>query len=197
MMPFVTEELWSRLPGHRGLLATSPWAATQPEWHDADAEARIDLLKGVVTEARRLRAELSLDPKKRVRIVLVADDEERREQLASLRPLMLELARAEAIELEPSDPGIGQRLVGVVGDVQVLLSLEGVMDLDRERERLGKALDKVRADLDGLESRLGNSGFVDNAPEQVVARARERRIELTSEAEKLARQLELLRDSST
>ncbi len=192
VMPFITEELWSRLPGSRGLLALSPWAAAQEEWLDEEAERQVRLLQEVVTEIRRLRAEIGVEPRRRVPMILVAEEPGRREDLVALRAQIAELARCESVEIEPSVPDVGHRLSGVVSDVQVLLPLEGVIDLERERERLGRSLEKVEGELGGIEGRLANTGFTQNAPEEVVDKARARREDLVSEVERLRQQIQQL-----
>ena len=69
---------------------------------------------------------------------------------------------------DPTPDDLGERVAGVTGDVEVLMPLEGAVDLDKERERLQKALAKVEGELAGLDARLANDGFVNNAPEAVV-----------------------------
>lgn len=189
LMPFITEELWSRLPGPRGLLALAPWAAAQQEWNDPDAEAQADLLQNVVTEVRRLRAEAGVDPRKRVRVVLVAECENRRASLTQLVELIEALARAEDVEVQADAELQGERASGVTGDVQVLLPLAGMVDMERERERIQGALNKGITELAGLQQRLDNRGFLSKAPEAVVAKARQRCAELEAENGRLAEQL--------
>lgn len=189
LMPFITEELWSRLPGPRGLLALAPWAAAQQEWNDPEAEAQADLLQNVVTEVRRLRAEAGVDPRKRVRVVLVAECATRRASLNELVALIGALARAEDVAVEADAQLQGERASGVTGDVQVLLPLAGMVDMERERERIQAALNKGVTELAGLQERLDNGGFVSKAPEAVVANTRQRCAELQAENGRLAEQL--------
>jgi len=188
MMPFITEELWSRLPGDRGLLSLAPWAAAQDEWRDTEAESRVKLLQDVVTEARRLRAEVGVEPRREVALVLVCTDEGRRQELGAVESLLRALVRAGEISVVDAEPEIGERVAGVTGDVEVLMPLEGAVDMEKERERLQKALTKVEGELQGLVARLGNAGFVDNAPGAVVQKVRDRHAELEAECERLRSQ---------
>ncbi len=188
-MPFLTEELWSRLPGARGLLAQAPWAAAQEEWHDADVEDTVALLQGVVVEARRLRAEVGIEPRRRVPLILVAENEERRAVLESMRELLAALARTGEVEVAAATPESGERVSGVSGDVQVLIPLSGVVDLAHERERIDKALQKTTGQLQQVRTRLENPGYVANAPAEVVAKSRARAEELEAERQRLQQQL--------
>ena len=189
MMPFVTEDLWSRLPGDRGLLAQSAWAAAQQEWVDPQAESLVKLLQDVATEARRLRAEVGVEPRRQIELTLVCAGEQRREDLHSIEAELRALVRAGSVLITAEEPESGERVAGVTGDVEVLMSLEGVVDLDKERERLNKMLAKVEAELAGLVARLGNDGFVSNAPDAVVEKVRNRHAELDAECERLRNQV--------
>jgi valyl-tRNA synthetase len=188
MMPFITEDLWSRLPGDRGLLSLAPWAAAQEEWLDPEAESLVTLLQGVATEVRRLRAEVGVEPRREVDLVLVSTEAERREELAAIASTLRALVRAGEIQVVEAEPEMGERVAGVTGDVEVLMSLEGAVDIDKERERLGKALAKVEGELSGLQQRLGNDGFTKNAPAEVVQKVRDRHTELEAECERLRAQ---------
>ncbi|MFW6198393.1 MAG: valine--tRNA ligase [Acidobacteriota bacterium] len=190
VIPFITEEIWSRLPGARGLLAVSPWAATQPEWHDPEAEATVQLMREVGTEARRLRADVGIDPRRTAPLVLVTEDEDRRDRLADAESYLAALVHADPLDIVERAAETGPAVSGVVGEVQVLIPLEGVVDLERERRRLASDLEQVKGDLEGLSRRLDNPGFVDNAPEEVVAKTRDRMAELEAEREQLETRIE-------
>ncbi len=190
-MPFITEELWSRLPGDRGLLALAPWAAVQEEWRDAEVEETVGLLQGVATEVRRLRAEAGLEPGRRAPIVLLAEQEERRHGLEALLPWLLPLVRAERVDVRARADGDGC-LTGVVGDVQVLLPLAGVVDSERQRERLERELARVQEEVGRLKARLDNPDFLSKAPAEVVQKARARYAELAAEEQRLGQQLAAL-----
>ncbi|HJO02642.1 MAG TPA: valine--tRNA ligase [Acidobacteriota bacterium] len=188
IMPFLTEELWSRLPGDRGLLALTPFAAAQEEWRSEEAEAAVGTLQGIVTEVRRLRAEIGVEPRKRISLVLVAEAEDRRHELAAVEMLVCSLAGCKEVRIDAAAERVEQRVVGVVGDIQVVVPLEEV-DLDRERLRLRKVLDRAMAELTGIEGRLANQGFLGKAPEEVVAKARLRQAELVAERQRLEERL--------
>jgi len=171
MMPFITEDLWSRLPG------------------DRQAELLVKLLQDVATEARRLRAEVGVEPRRQIDLVLVCDDEQRREDLHAIESELRALVRAGSVVIAGEEPEIGERVAGVTGDVEVLMSLEGVVDIEKERERLQKLLAKAEGELAGLVARLGNDGFVSNAPEAVVQKVRNRHAELDAECDRLRNQV--------
>ena len=193
VMPFITEEIWGRLPEDRGLLALAPWAAVQTDWIDPEIERDIQLLQSVVTEARRLRAEVGVDPRQRTPLLLVVEAERARADLESVLPHIASLVRAEPIQIVDVTSSREGMVSGVCGAVEVLLPLEeGVIDLGKERTRLRASLDRIGTELGELDQRLQNRGFLDKAPAAVVTKAREREVELRAEHQRLGEQLEEL-----
>jgi valyl-tRNA synthetase len=193
VMPFITEEIWSRLPGERELVARSPWIACHREWSDDTVETQVKTLQGLVTEVRRLRAEFSIDPGKKVPLLLICEDEGRRTELLELVPYIGSLARAEPVEvMAPPATSFQHAARAAVVDVEVVLGLDDVLDIEAERHRIEKSLDGLGKELGQLTARLENRGFLDNAPPEVVEQVRSRRDELTAETERLQQHLSAL-----
>ena len=192
IMPFITEEIWSRLPGDRDLLCLSEWPHAHPVWGDDTADARVGELQALVTELRRVRHDFNIGPGQKVPVNLISAEATRRAELEELTDYVGLLAKAEPVVVRSTDDEIGSGVHIPVGDVEAVLLIADVVDLEGERERLGGKLEGVEADLSGLEKRLGNAGFVDNAPADVVDKVRARREELVAEAERLRQHLESL-----
>ena len=192
IMPFITEEIWSRLPNDRYLLSLSDWPVAPQIWVDDQAEKKIDLLQSVVTEVRRLRHDFGIEPGRPVPVDLLSGDEQRRVEMEELVEYIAVLAKAEPVRVLAEDDGAEGGIHAPVGDVEVVLRLADVVDLDEERRRIEKTLESVKNDLQQLGGRLGNAGFVDNAPPDVVDKVRNRYRELEAEAERLAQHLQAL-----
>ena len=188
VMPFLTEELWSRLPGDRDLLALGPFAAAQEKWRNEESEAAVRMLQGVITEVRRLRAEIGAEPRKLISLVLIAESKDRRLELSAAELLICGLAGCKEVHVAATADKVAQRVVGVVGDVQVMIPLEEV-DLDRERARIKKVLARTTAELKGIDERLVNQGFLAKAPAKVVAKTRQRQADLLVECQRLEERL--------
>jgi valyl-tRNA synthetase len=159
VMPFATEEVWSLLPGERGLLAVSPWPEPDHSLRDEDAEARMGRFTEAVTALRSFRDEVGAKPGTPVRGVLAAEGyEELEEHLARL-------ARFELVEGDPGEEPVAE--VDVPGGVVRVLASEA---FDAEEE--GRRREAERARLDGeierLERKLANGSFVSKAPAEVV-----------------------------
>jgi valyl-tRNA synthetase len=192
-MPFVTEELWQRLPKPRAhapsvMISRFPRAG---EWElDPVAEREMDLVARAIEGARSVRGEVNLPPNQAVPIVLLPRDEGVRRTLRTHEPAFAKLANAKSVTVLP--PGAARprkAAVHVEAELEVHLPLEGLIDFAAERARVEKEIAKLDAELAGIEKRLGNPGFVQRAPVEVVEKDRARAEELKTKRDKLARHL--------
>ncbi len=176
--PFVTEELWQRVPRPPGSAATislARYPTADDARGDLEAEKRMDALMKVITAARSTRSEHEVHPGARVKLHLRTNDESLSESLRTERELIAFLVKTEG---EPVvEPAGGARPAGFVASVaaeaEVLVDLKGLVEPDKERERVQRQLKKVEKDIDGLSRRLASAAFVDKAPAEVVAEARQ------------------------
>ncbi len=189
VMPFITEEIWSRLPGARDLLCLTPWPHAPEIRRDGDVDRRVEEMQSIVTELRRVRHDFNVGPGQKVPVDVLCADAGRRAGLAEMTGYLGMLARAEPVRVaaEVEEPGAGIHVP--VGELEAVLRLSDVVDIAAEGDRIRAKLEGVEADLAGLEKRLANPGFVANAPEEVVAKVRARGEELAVEADRLRRHL--------
>ena len=194
--PFITEELWQALP-HRGpSIMVAPWPQEHAEWLDDAAEAQMALLMDEVRAIRNLRAEIKVPPSRQARAVIVAGSDASYAATRSMAGYVGALAAAAPLEIVP--PGEArkprQALAAVVAGAEVYLPLEGLVDVERERERLRRELAAAEDDLGRARSRLDDPRFAERAPAEVVSRERERAAAATERAAGLRRRLEELAD---
>jgi valyl-tRNA synthetase len=192
MMPFITEELWWRIPGNKTHLAVSAWPALDESMIDPDVEERMALLQQLVVKIRNLRAESNIDPARRIEVQVQVDAEDERVWLAEHGTLVAQLARAGETRLVTT---VDEKLVaarGVAGPFHVAIPLEGLLDLDAERSRLRNELTKLEKELAGRTRRLANREFLDRAPASVVDKERRIEQELRERYSRLDHSLQLL-----
>ena len=189
-MPFITEEIWG-LTGQEGpkrtsVLALANWPHVQG-LEDQAAEQEIGWLVDLVTEIRSARAETNVPGGAQVPLVLVSPSAQTVERVKVWSDMIKRLARISEISIADQSP---QQAIGLIirGEV-VALPLEGIIDLDAERARLGKEIDKITAESEKIKAKLGNADFVARAPEEVVEEQRER---LEEGAERLVKLREAL-----
>lgn len=169
VIPFVTDELWcalNKLEGDASVMVAS-WPAADPALIDDAAEAELETLQRVVTEVRRFRADQGLKPGQRVAAALEGLPGA---GIAAHEPLIRFLARLDA----PADGFTATGTVAVAGGVTVALDTRGSIDVAAERARLTKDRAAAEKEISQASAKLGNEGFLAKAPEQVVAKLRER-----------------------
>ncbi|MBN8807285.1 MAG: valine--tRNA ligase [Sphingomonas sp.] len=180
-MPFVTEELWSKLGARDYDLIVAKWPIADARAIDPEAGREIDWLIRLVSEVRSSRTELNVPPGARLAVHL-------REALPAtvarydrLAPAIARLARIDLAEGEAT----GGAAQVVIDEATFVLPLEGVIDLAAERIRLTKAIDVAAKERDSLAGRLNNPSFVERAKPDAVDKARADHAERAAEAERL------------
>jgi valyl-tRNA synthetase len=189
VMPFLTEELWQRLPGHAAIhaetICLAPYPQAEPAWDAPEVEAGMDALMQVVNRVRGVRAELGdllkLPAKAKLDLHLAAQDAGVGRFLAGQEALIRFLARVESIAWGPAPEGARRDLVagveiGVVPPVQEAPA--PLTMTEDERRRLQKELEKLDTDIGRAEERLGNEQYLAKAPAQVVETGRARLAEM-------------------
>ncbi len=163
MMPFFTEEVWSRLPGSEGWVTQSrfPVAADFPS--DPETLTEVAVLQAAITEIRRIRGEMQIAMRKPMRL-LVGDDH----LLELLKNHARALKENAGVSLERLTERPNGAATAVVSGVECLLPLQGVVDFEEELRRLDKVIAKAEKDIIQLDKRLKNPRFVSKAPQHVV-----------------------------
>jgi len=192
-MPFVTEEVWQRLPKRRGH-APSIMIERYPapdSLIDARAEAEMDALVRAIDGARSVRGEVNLPPNQAVPLVLAPRDAAAHRLFETHRQAFTRLANASEVQvLPPGAPRPRKAAVHVEPEVEVHLPLAGLIDFAAEKARVEKELQKLEGELAGIAKRLDNPGFLARAPAEVVEKDRARAAELEEKRDKLTRHLD-------
>jgi valyl-tRNA synthetase len=194
-MPHITEEIWHTLTQKSDeVLALQPYpelptsetgeiAAIDPE-----LERHFELLIDTIRTIRNLRAEADVKPGVKVPIILQSESSEERQILEAGQSYIKDLAKVETLTITPAlEEELKTTMAGVVGTIQVLMPLAGVVDVDALQAKLQKDLAKVEAEIKSLSGRLANENFVSKARPEVVQGAKD----ALAEAQK---QAEILRD---
>ncbi|MFL4995716.1 MAG: valine--tRNA ligase [Microvirga sp.] len=196
IMPFLTEELWE-VKGQEGpkretILALAPWSNLD-DLIDPQAEAEIGWVVDLVTEIRSARSETNVPAGAQIPLVLVASSADVKARAERWGDIVRRLARISDISYADAAPKSSIQLL-IRGEVAAL-PLEGVIDLDAERARLAKEIQKLDVDVGKIDAKLGNADFIKRAPEEVVEEQRERRDEAQARKAKMEEALGRLRDA--
>jgi valyl-tRNA synthetase len=187
-MPFITEEIWQHLPHQGESIMVAPWPEADRKREDRTAESVVKRLQDIIVAVRNIRAEMGVPPGRKATVLLKAEDQKIRQQIQENRPL-LELASIDKLvvgqDLERPDASA----TAVIQGIEVFVPLEGLIDLQAERQRLEKEAQHIGGVLRGIEQKLSNEQFVRKAPKEVVKRERVKKEELQQKLAKLEENL--------
>ncbi|NBJ10103.1 valine--tRNA ligase [Microvirga arsenatis] len=195
-MPFLTEELWA-IKGEDGpkretILALAPWSSLD-HLIDEQAEAEIGWVVDLVNEIRSARSETNVPAGAQIPLALVSPSADVQARAGRWGEIVKRLARISDISFADAAPKSSIQLL-IRGEVAAL-PLKGVIDLDAERARLAKEIQKLDVDVAKIDAKLGNADFIKRAPEEVVEEQRERREEALTRKAKMEEALARLRDA--
>jgi valyl-tRNA synthetase len=198
VMPFVTQEIWSVLPGVADReLALRPYPARRPECRNPQAARDMAFFQGVVGSVRTIRTELCIDPAKK--LPLVIDTEGGGDNALSVLTenvsLIAQLARIESADIGPGKTGPRASGTAVVEGARIFVPLKGVVDFGAEVARLDKELGKLDKQLAALKGKLSAPGFANHAPADIVAAEREKLSGLEDARAKLSELQERLKSA--
>jgi len=194
-MPHVTEEIWQLLTygtsepsSDRPVLAIQPYPEVDTTHINEELEEQFQLIIGTIRTIRNLRAEAEIKPSLKVKVILQSDSDRERALLEAGQSYILDLARVEdlAILATVDESMTEEAIAGVVGTVQAIVSLVGVVDIAQLVAKLERSLKKLEGAIASTQGRLNNEGYVKKAPPDVVATAR-------AELEESLKQQEILK----
>ncbi len=193
-MPFITEEIWQRIKALAGkdgaTLMLQPWPVANEARVDAGAEADIAWVKTFMLGVRQIRGEMKISMSKRIDVVLANAGTEDLRRLAEFEPLLNKLAKFESIRVLAAGEEAPMSATTLVGDMQVLVPMAGLIDKDAELARLDKEIQRLDGEVKRVGGKLANEGFVAKAPAEVLDKERAKLAEAEQALAKLAEQRE-------
>ncbi|MFT5887648.1 MAG: valyl-tRNA synthetase [Zhongshania sp.] len=177
-MPFITEEIWQRvapiagikLNGDGDTIMLQAYPNADADQIDAAAMADTEWLKSVILAVRNIRGEMNVPPGKTLALLLKNGSDEDQRRLEENRQALSKLAKLESIKWLASNDEAPMSATQLVGTMEVLVPMSGLIDKTAEIARLEKEIQKLDKDIQRLQGKLGNAGFLDKAPPEVVAK---------------------------
>ncbi len=194
IIPFITESIWHQvkdLAGKEGdTIMLSAYPEPQEALIDADAEADIEWLKGVITAVRNIRGEQNIPPSKELEMILKNGGDEDFRRADDNQAFLMKLAKLEKVTWLNEGDEEPMSVTQLVGDMEILIPMAGFIDKDAEVARLNKAIEKQEKEQQRVENKLSNPGFTDKAPEAVIAKEKEKAAGFARDIVKLKEQIE-------
>ena len=177
-IPFMTEEIWQQIPrsirgqGETIMLQAFPEANATAV--DLAAEGDIQWIKAIVTGTRNIRGEMDISFARPIPVLFANGSDADKARLEAHRPLLTFLIKPERLEWLAATDEVPVSATQLVGDMQLLVPMNGLIDKDAEITRLDKEIDKKRAEIGRAEGKINNPSFVDKAPAEVVQKEKDK-----------------------
>jgi len=191
-MPYLTEEIWQALPHQGKSLMTSSWPKVNNAKIDLVAEKEMGLVMDIIRAVRNIRGEVNIVPSKKVELIIQAASED----LAVIedgKAYLVGMAGLSSLKLNSlCQAKPDKAMTARVDKVELYLPLAGLLDLDKERERLGKELALAEKEVERVDKKLANEGFTSKAPEHVIQQEKEKRNKWLEQKAKIQERLAML-----
>jgi len=188
-MPFVTEEIWQRMPGIKESIMKADFPRSADFISDKEALDEMELVMGVITGVRNIRGEMNIHPSKKVDILMEIPDEKDTAIIKNNISHIRNLIKADSIDIEKHAVKPEASATTVLGHNQIHVLLKGIIDFEEEKKRIRKEIAKIRKDMEGDAGKLSSSAFMENAPPDIVEKVREKVQALKVKVEKLDKNL--------
>ncbi len=191
-MPFITEEIWQRIAPLAGIegktIMLQPWPVANDARIDQAAEDDIEWLKGLMLGTRNIRGEMNIGPGKPLPLFLKNVSAEDQRRLTENEVLLKKLAKLESITVLAAGEEAPLSATALVGEMEVLVPMAGLIDKGAELARLDKEIQRLQGEVQRVGGKLSNAGFVDKAPAEVIEKERAKLAEAEQALGKLAEQ---------
>ena len=193
LMPYITEEIWQKVKPLVGKTGPSIMLEAYPEFaaHMVDEQAESDLnwVREVIEGVRNIRGEMNISPAKPIPLLFSKGQESDQTKLEANRSFLIKLAKLESVTWLPTGEEAPLSATALVGQMEVLVPMAGLIDKDAELARLTKELAKLNGEIKRFNGKLSNAKFVDNAPAEVVDKERAKLAEAEAAAATLQQQV--------
>ncbi|MFZ2319961.1 MAG: class I tRNA ligase family protein, partial [Pseudomonas sp.] len=189
-----TEEIWQRIKAQAGVsgatIMLQPWPLLDDSRIDAGAEADIEWVKALMLGLRQIRGEMKISMAKRIDIIVQNANSEDLRRLAAFEPLLNKLAKLESVRVLAAGEDAPMSATALVGEMEVLVPMAGLIDKDAELARLDKEIQRLSGEVQRVGGKLANEGFVAKAPAEVLDKERAKLAEAEQALAKLSEQRE-------
>jgi len=189
-IPFLTEEIWMHLKSDtEESLVISNWPKPEANLIDDAAEHQMEFIQKVITTTRTIRAEMNVPPAKTAQFLFRTSDKKSKNMVMDYFGYLKQLARIQSVSEVRSEEQLKSTATGVVEKLEIFIPLEGLIDLNAEKQRLQKEIDRLNKHAIGLQKKLTNVDFLEKAPETVVKQEKEKLKSFNEKLQKLASNL--------
>ena len=191
-MPFITEEIWQRIQSREvdEALIVGDWPEIDGTLIDKEAENQFGLIQQLISNMRNIRAEMNISPNAEVEVLIRTPDTATADKLLGNRTIFNKLQAIDSLVISTNINKPSASASAVIDSCELYIPLEGLIDFEKERQRIEKEIEQTKGFLASVENKLANEGFINNAPDEIVKKERKKKKDATEKLEKLHRNLE-------
>jgi valyl-tRNA synthetase len=167
-MPFLSEEIWQHLPHEGETITLASWPIYNEAWEAEDAVSEMDLLMDVIRTVRNIRSEVNVPMSKKIELLIKPSDAEYLAVLLQNVEYIRRFGNTSLLEISLTITNPDKAMTGIVTGAELYLPLAGLIDISQELVRLEKELQSLHGEVERIEKKLGNEGFVAKAPAKVI-----------------------------
>ncbi|MDY7031862.1 MAG: valine--tRNA ligase [Thermodesulfobacteriota bacterium] len=186
-MPFITEEIWSKLPNTKDSITVHQYPESDQRLIDEEVEAEMGLIMDIIGNIRNIRGEMNVPPSKLIESFLYCEDEKLCERLEGNGDYIKNLAMVKTLSVSSQKKRYKSAATAVVNGVEIFLPLKGIIDFYEEEKRLEKERNKIDKKLELINKKLSNEDFLRKAPPDIVEKQRGESIQLIEKKRKLGK----------
>lgn len=193
-MPFITEEIWQCLPHEGDSIMVAAWPESDEQLFNAEAEAAMNAIMEAIKAIRNMRAEVNVAPGKKVPAILLVADELQQVVADNQSYIKLMASVDELSILQAGGDKPENAMAAVTKGIEVYLPLKGLIDVEKETQRLNKELDGMTKEIGRIEGKLNNAGFLAKAPAEVVEKEKTKAQEIAVKMQAIQERLTYLKN---
>ncbi|MGX9932047.1 valine--tRNA ligase [Virgibacillus salarius] len=192
-MPFITEEIWQQLPHQGDSITIATWPEVNQAFHDEKASQEMKRLVSIIKSVRNIRAEVDTPMSKQINILIQAENQKIVDELEKHRDYLERFCNPNKLIIATNISVPEKAMSAVVTGAELYFPLEGLIDFNKEIDRLEKELTKWTKEVERVQKKLGNQGFVNKAPQAVVEEERQKEKDYLNKQAKVRARLEELK----
>ncbi len=177
-MPFVTEEIWQRLPHDGESIMIQSWPHIQEQIIDKKIENKMGIIFEIITAVRNMRQELEIPLLNEIQVTVSTADKENKNLIETLSLQIKKLARLGTLTLVEKYRQIKSSITAVRKDIHITIPLEGVVDVEKEKKKIEERIQKTESEIKAKKKTLSHKEFLKKAPEEIIEKERARLKEL-------------------
>ncbi|MFH1441146.1 MAG: valine--tRNA ligase [Candidatus Omnitrophota bacterium] len=173
-MPFVTEEIWQKLPHEGNSIMVQNLPLVQEKFINKGVEQKMDQVFQVITTIRNMRQELDIPVTQDINVVISTKDKDNRQLLEFMSADINNLARVKELNIKEKYTHIKSSVTTVLKDMHITIPLEGILDIEKEKTKIESRIESTNKEIKAKEKTLSNKNFVERAPSEVVEKERQK-----------------------